>query len=220
MSVFAYGFTSIGSIAFMEFALFAYHNGKQADRGGVYFFGRMGFYTFMLTLAGLSQLLLGCYLLHNFGSGPLAGPVGVAVYVVSFPEIAILVGLVQTINGLWGLFRSIFNMAHWGPNDNSYPISILIQWFLMLTLQIMTQISYPPADTLAAAAPTVALISVGLNVMPAYLDHKMRNLPAVISEDYYGPEPEKAERESLKSVRESIVTGRKSTMVPSPEEKV
>jgi hypothetical protein len=202
----------------MEFALFAYQNGKQADRGGLYFFGRMSFYTFMLTMAGISQLLLGCYLLRNFGSGPFAGTVDVAFYVVSFPQISIVVGLVQTINGLWGLFRSIFNMAHWGPNDNSYPIAILIQWFLVLTLQILTQISYPPADTLAAAAPTVALISVGLNVMPAYLDYKMRNLSPVMTEDYYGPEPEKAERESLNSVRESIITRRKPVIISVPED--
>ena len=219
ISVVAYGFSSIGSIAFMEFSLFAYQNGKQADRGGLYFFGRMGFYTFMLTLAGLSQLLLGCYTFRNFGSGPLtAGPVGVAVYVVSFPEISIFVGLLQTINGLWGIFRSIFGMAHWGPNDNSYPFAILVQWVCMLVLQIMTQVSYPPGGTLAAAAPAIACLSLGLNVMPAFLDHKMRNLPSVILEDFYGPEPEKAERESLKTVRESIITGRKSLYVESVKE--
>ena len=199
----------------MEFALFAYQNGKQGERGGLYFFGRMSFYTFMLTLAGLSQLMLGCYLLHNFGSGPLtAGPVGVAVYVVSFPEISIFVGLVQLINGVWGMIRSIFGSAHWGPNDNSYPIAIGFQWVCMLVLQIMTQVSYPPAGTVAAAAPAIACLSLGLNVMPAFLDHKMRNLPAVITEDYYGPEPEKAERQSLKTVRESIIAGRTSMKVP------
>lgn len=221
MSVFAYGFTSIGSIAFMEFALFAYQNGKQAERGGLYFFGRMSFYTFMLTLAGLSQLMLGAYVLHNFGSGPLtAGPIGVAVYVVSFPEISIFVGLVQLINGLWGMVRSIFSMAHWGPNDNSYSIAIAFQWICMLVLQILVQVSYPPAGTVAAAAPAIACLSLGMNVMPAFLDYKMRNLPTVMTEDYYGPEPEKAERESIKSVRESIIANRSSVKVPVHENTV
>jgi len=39
---------------------------------------------------------------------------------------------------------------------------------------------------MAAAAPTFAAVSLGVNLMPAFLDHKMRTLPRFFSPDDYG----------------------------------
>ena len=59
MGVLAYGFTFVGSISFMQWALYAYQAGKPQDRSATYYRGRMTFYCGMLLLAGFVQLMLG-----------------------------------------------------------------------------------------------------------------------------------------------------------------
>ena len=138
----------------------------------------------MLALGGLVQLMLGAFCRVNFGLSILeAGPVRAAMLTVAYPTISIVVGFVQVLNGVWGIARSVG--YHRGPNDFIFQISLAVQWLVVLTAQCVAQIGYLPGGMLAAAAPTFAAISLGINLMPAFLDHKMRNLPRSFSADYY-----------------------------------
>ena len=187
ISVVAYGFTFVGSISFMLFSLFAYQTGKPESRNGKYYRGRMGFYCGMLFLAGLSQFVLGIYIHENFGGEDLEfGPIAVAMYVVSFPAISIFVGLIQIINALWGLARFL-NLAGVGESKESYKyqISMFVGWFLQFLLQAVTQVGYLPSGDASQAVAVITSLSVGLNLMPAYLDFKARNVPDEIKVGYY-----------------------------------
>lgn len=87
LAVMAYGTGFLGSVSFMEFSLMAYQSGKPGDRSAGYYRTRMTLYMFLLGLAGLTQFLLGVYVISDIGMGPLEAPVSVAVYVVHFPEV-------------------------------------------------------------------------------------------------------------------------------------
>ena len=187
LSVIAYGFTFVGSISFMLFSLYAYQNGKPESRNAAYYRGRMGFYCGMLLLAGIAQLVLGSYINTNFGGGELEfGPIAVAMYVVSFPAITIFVGLTQILNGIWGLARC-WKLKGFPESEDSYTyqISIFIGWFLQFVLQAVTQVGYLPGGDASQAVAIITSLSVGLNLMPAYLDFKAHTMPEVFKAGYY-----------------------------------
>jgi len=106
IGIMVYGFGFVGSMAFMVWSLHSYTINKTADRSGSYFRGRMKTYSLVLAIAGLVQFLLGCVCQARFDVNAEDGPIGVAFLVLSFPEIAVAVGLLQLLNGLWGLVRS------------------------------------------------------------------------------------------------------------------
>jgi hypothetical protein len=185
LAVLAYGPGFLGSLSFMEFSLFAYQSGKASDRPAAYYRARMNLYMFLLTMAGLSQFLLGIYTASVFGSGPLEPPIGVAVYVVHFPALCIIVGLVQLIMGIWGMARR-FGFLTGGAEDHSFQFGMALTWLLVLSTMIMTQVSWAPEGTLAPAAPTIATLTFGLQAIAAFLDFKARSTPEEISAEYYG----------------------------------
>ena len=53
-------------------------------------------------------------------------------------------------------------------------------------MMIMTQISWADGGALAPAAPTIATLTFGLHLLPAFMDFKARTTSEEISEDYYG----------------------------------
>jgi hypothetical protein len=183
LGIFSYGACFLGSLAFMSFALYAYQAGKPQDRSGSYFRGRLRTYSFLVFVAGLAQLLLGSYTLANFRAGPIVPPIDVAMFTVTFPEMSVFVGILYVINGIWGFYRAFRKPA---ANDNSYQISIAIQYFFTVVIMIVTQISYLPGDSLAAAAPSRACLTFGASLMPAFLDYKARSTPDDLPENYYG----------------------------------
>jgi hypothetical protein len=139
----------------------------------------------VLALAGVSQLLLGSYVLFQFGGGPLSPSVGVAMYRVYFPEISVAVGIVQLVVGYVGIARYL-NYLPAGPTDDEMQAAAFLGWFLQLVLQYIVPISYGSGDENAAALPSLALLSLGLNLLPAYLDYKMRTAPFYLTNEYYG----------------------------------
>lgn len=184
VAIATYGLAFVGSISFMVFCLHAYNAGKPEERSGSYFRGRLGFYSCILALGGLVQMMLGAYCRVAFDRTVLdEGPVGAAFLIVSYPAISIFVGLIQVVNGIWGIVRSLG--CHNGPNDAYYQILLAVQWVLVLSLQCIVQVGYLPGGELAAAAPSIAAVSLGINLMPAFLDHKMRSLPSQFDADYY-----------------------------------
>jgi hypothetical protein len=188
LGIASYGFAFFGQIGFMQFSLYTFYNAIPEDRNSGYFAGRLSFYSLVLCVAGISQLMLGSYLLTNFDmdDGKLPGGfIQVGVYTIHYPSMAMIVGGLQVINGLWGFARSL-DVAHGGPDDILFAWSMAFQWVVMLCVQIIVQIGFLPGNTLAAAAPMVAAMSFSLNMMPPYLDYKMRNTLADIPIDYYG----------------------------------
>jgi hypothetical protein len=185
LSLDSYATAFVGSFAFMAFSLYAYQTGKAADRSATYYRGRLIFYTVLVSLAGCSQLLLGSYVQARFGGGPLSPPVGVAMYIVHFPEINIFVGIIQLLTGIFGVFRR-YGKFNCGKDDHRYQIALFFTWMCMLSMQIITQVAFAPGGAIAPAAPTIACLSVGLCSLPAFLDYKMRTLPEDLPADYYG----------------------------------
>jgi hypothetical protein len=186
MGILGYGTGFLGSLAFIQFALFSYQNGTPQTRPGSYYRGRLGFYSFLLFLVGLSQLLLGIYTVRNFGQGPLEnGPIGVAMYLVFFPEISIFCGSLQLLVSIFGFARSV-GVADDGPDNHSYQTVALVSWICTVSMQILTQVAYAPGPAAAAMAPSVTMLTLGSNVLPAFLDFKMRTTPDEFPTDYYG----------------------------------
>jgi hypothetical protein len=191
LGILAYGMAFFGSLGFTKFALYAFDKNKPNARNADYYRSRLLCYTFLLVLAGMSQLLLGAYTITEYGTGPLEPPMRVAMYVISFPEISIVVGSIQMLVGYYGIARYLAYVPV-GPKDHQYQLLLLFQWICMVALQYLTQITYsndPSAgagNNAAASVPSLALLSVGLNVLPAFLDYKMRTIPTHISKEYYG----------------------------------
>lgn len=184
MAVLCYGFAFVGSLSFMTFCLHMYNTGEYQQRAAGYFKGRMGFYCGTLTLGGFVQLMLGAYLSANFSATTLdEGRIRAAMLIVNYPLVSVVIGAIQVIHGLWGFARSMG--FHNGPEDNLYQMSMAVQWVLVVCLQIVMQISYLPGGMMAAAAAGVTGVTFGLNMMPAFLDLKMRTTPEEFPEHYY-----------------------------------
>jgi hypothetical protein len=198
LAVITYAFSLVGGLAFFLFAMHAYVSGTPELRPGTYYRGRMLFYSGVLALAGLTQLLLGSYIQKNFteDSGKLAdGPIGVAVFVVNFPGMNIVIGAIQMLFGIWGMGRALkvtaLMIGKDDPDTSTYSknfqMAMFFAWFLQLVLQVITQIGYVPGTVLSEKASIVFCLSFGLNLMPAYLDYKMRSIPDTIDKvEYYG----------------------------------
>jgi len=189
LGVLCYGTFFVGSLAFMAFSIYAFQAGKPGDRASGYYLGRLSFYSLLLIIVGLAQLMLGSYVLSNFGSGPLPnGAISVAMFVVYFPEISVFVGLVYVLNGLFGLGR-YFSVLPSSPDNHTFQFSIGFQYLCTLVLMIITQFSLSPGAGYAAAAPSVACLTLGAHVLPAFLDYKARTTPDVLSSAYFGIAP-------------------------------
>jgi hypothetical protein len=188
LGIVAYGTGFLGSLAFTEFALYAFDVGKPTHRDARYFRGRLVFFSFVLALAGVSQLLLGSYVLFEIGSGPLSPPVEVAMYKVHYPEISVAVGSMQMIVGYIGIARYLSYLPV-GPDDHEMQGAALLVWFFQLVLQYIVQNSLGMEEDDAAALPSLALLSLGMNILPAYLDYRMRTTPHYLTNEYYGLSP-------------------------------
>ena len=139
-------------------------------------------YSSVLAVAGLVQFLLGAWCQGRLEMNVLGedGPVAVAFFIVTYPGISMYIGLLQMTNGVWGIVR-----AQDGENKNSngnrnvpiYQLSLGFQWINVLVLQDIVQIGYLPGGMLVHVAPFLACWSLGLTLMPAYLDHKMATSP-------------------------------------------
>ena len=184
--VFAYGFSFVGAIAFMQFSLYAFRSGNPHHRNASYFQSRLTLYTFFLFLSGLCQILLGSFATELTSSdGRIeGGAIRVAMFVVHFPYLTIALGIVQFINGFWGFVRS-FGVFVGDENDNSFQYSMAFQFVITLTCQFIVQISLLPEALLAPTIPSFAALSLGIHLMPAFLEYKMRTTPKEIYDDYY-----------------------------------
>lgn len=187
IGIFAYGLAFIGAIAFMQFALRAFRTGNPHHRNAAYYRSRLTLYSFLLFLAGMVQILVGSFAtkFNIIDNGRIAGGiVFTAMFVVQYPYLSIAVGIAQFLCGFWGFVRS-FGVFVGDENDNYFQYSIALLWLITLTCQDIVQISLLPGGMLAPAAPTFAALSLGLHLMPAFLEYKMRSTPEEMDEAYY-----------------------------------
>ena len=217
LAIIAYGFSFIGSISYTQFAFHAHLSGKAEQRSGNYYRKRGRLYSYLFFQAGLAQLLLGSYVLSKFGGGDLEnGPVTVAMLFVSFPGIAVFLGLIQVLLGLWGVARS-FQIGVFFERD--FATAMFAAWVLQVILHVLVQVGYVPGGGAVGAAPTITGFSVGLNLMPAYLDFKGRSLPAEISPEYYGETDSEvgSDANSISEIKNTVVVTEKAETAEDPE---
>jgi hypothetical protein len=177
----------IASLAFCQRALFVFAKGQPELRSRAFYQSRLVFFSVLMLMAGVSQLLIGVYLLMQYGSGAMPyGAVRVAMYVVYFPDIAIAVGGFQTLTAILGLLRAAGKFPH--PDNHIFQVAVILSWLGTLVGTTMIQIYYSgPRMMDATRAPTMVVLTMGLNVLPSFLDFKMRNLPFTYPEDFYDP---------------------------------
>ena len=111
LAVLGYGIGMVGSLAFMAFSLYAFQAGKPDARPANYYRGRLIFYCFCLFVSGISQMLLGTYIYTSIDVSPfsfvlLEHPLDIAMYTVSYPEVAVYVGAIQAWIALFGMTRA------------------------------------------------------------------------------------------------------------------
>jgi len=186
IALFGYAIGFIGSMSFCSFALYAYQKGKPDARGGKYYRGRLAFYSLLLLLAGGSQLALGAYILSQWGGGSFDanGVIGVAVYYVTYPEIAVVVGAVQSLNAFYGFARA-FGLVDVSKDNHWFQVTSLVTFFVYFILSVLVQLGLSPGAE--GMAPNLFLITFGTHIFPIFLDYKMRTTPDCMPDDFYGP---------------------------------
>lgn len=205
IAIMIYGFGFVGSVAFMVWSLHTYTTNNASDRSGSYFKGRMMTYSVFLAIGGLVQFLLGCWCSARFEVNTAEiGPVAVAFLIVSFPGISVYVGLLQLMNGVWGIARSMGIGLMENTSIPVFQLSIAFQWLSVIVLQNLVQIAYLPGGNAAAVVPFLACFSLGLNLMPAFLDHKSNTVPDTLPDDYYGEMMQSVGQEKVKDVEQDV----------------
>lgn len=114
-----------------------------------------------------------------------SGPIQIGFLLVNIPVITALIGVLQAIAGLWGFMRS-FGLFVKGRTDNRFQIAMMVLWVAQLILQCIVQSAYLPQDEGAGSASTVAGLSFALNIMPLYLDLKVRLTLKRLKPGYFG----------------------------------
>ena len=184
LGLITYGIGFFGSLAFVEFALYSFDTGKPTRLDARYYRRRLLLYSFVILIAGMSQILFGAYALFEFGGGRLSPPIGVAMYRVSFPAVTVAVGSIQMLVGYYGV-GSYLRLFPIGPDDNNFQAIAFGGWLLQLILQYIVQWGFAEGNEDPAALTSVALYSFGMNILPAFLDYKMRNTPYPLRDEYY-----------------------------------
>lgn len=128
-----------GAYALLVMALYAYQSGNPESRNAGYYRARLTFYSAVMAVAGLAQLMLGAYVLDKFGGGPLPAPIVVAMFLVWFPEINITVGSIYVLNGLYGMYRGMMK-----SKDSIFAFTMWTQLVCTLILMICVPTWWAP----------------------------------------------------------------------------
>lgn len=170
-----------GSYALLVMSIYEYQRGNPQSRNARYYRGRLAFYSAVMAIAGLAQLMLGAFVLNKYGGGPLKAPVVVAMFVVFFPEISVFVGLVFVVNGLWGIMRGMSK-----PNDHYFAFSMFFQYLCTQVMMVCTQTWWAPAAANNShAPPTLSALTLGVSLIPTFLDYLGRTMPEETTQEYY-----------------------------------
>ncbi|GKY99482.1 hypothetical protein MPSEU_000902400 [Mayamaea pseudoterrestris] len=185
IAIASYGFAMIGSVAFMGFSLYAFQIMKPQERDRDYYVSRAAIYSGALFLAGLSQFLMGIFIIEVYGMTLESGPIQVGFFLINLPLVTTLIGVIQTASGLWGFLRA-FGLFVKSRSDNRFQLAMGVVWVAQLILQCIVQSAYLPESKGAGFAASVAGLSFALNVMPFYLDYKVRMTLKRVKPAYFG----------------------------------
>mmetsp|Transcript_19495 Transcript_19495/g.28675 ORF Transcript_19495/g.28675 Transcript_19495/m.28675 type:complete len:636 (-) Transcript_19495:99-2006(-) len=181
----AYVGTFVGSLAFFQFSIYAYQVGRAVDRPSSYYKSRALYYNFLLLLAGSSLAISGVYILRRHDAGPLSPPINIAnIYVVTYPEMSIFVGVLQVVIAFTGFARCV--RLHRGFNtSHSFQVKCFLTWIFMVVIQILVQLGHDGSNTVDISGSTLGCLFLALIFMPAFLDFKMYETPKKITLDFY-----------------------------------
>ncbi|KAL3914682.1 MAG: hypothetical protein SGILL_006005 [Bacillariaceae sp.] len=172
-----------GSLSSIQFTLYAFQSGNPESRNKAYYQSRYIFYSTIFLLAGASQLLLGVYIMKEFGSGPLPRPISTAMYVVMYPEISIGVGALQASTALYGFVRASGVTAT--PTNHYYQCTIWFCWLVTIAGTAMAQVYSLPDGMGAGRAPSLVVLTLSLHLLLSFVDFKMRTIPHQFPLEYY-----------------------------------
>jgi hypothetical protein len=173
-----------GSLACVAFAIFAFQSGKPGLRNRSFYQTRLVFYSTVMLIAAASQVLLGAYVMKEYGTGPLPnGPIIVSMYVVLYPEVNLACGCVMVATALFGFARAAGVSAV--PDNHMFQAMAWFSWLVNVGGVAMFQIYALPEGVGIGRAPSLVMLMVGMFVLPAFLDYKMRTLPLKFPEGYY-----------------------------------
>jgi hypothetical protein len=145
-----------------------------------------------MLIAGICQFILGVFCAAKFGArGYRNGAVGVSVYVIHFPILNIITGLLQALLATWGIARSwgyATRTVEGARGDNTFQRAVWAFFIFQIIFQVVVQVGYAKGDLLAAAAPAIAATCLPMCLMPAFLDWKAQQSPESISADHFGGE--------------------------------
>ena len=204
-----------GSFALLATALYAYHSSTPESPEAVqkyyagYYRTRLMFYSAVMFVAGFVQMVLGAFVIHNFGNGPLPAPVTVAMFMVHFPEICVFVGLVYMANAVYGTYRGLTRQT-----DSYFAVTMWFQLLCTIILMVLVQCSFAPGNAMAQAIPTLGALTLGVSLTPMFLDSMARSMPEVVSFEYYFSSDKKAEESDLE---EALMAQTVQEEYPIPE---
>jgi hypothetical protein len=138
IAIASYGFAMIGSVTFMGFSLYAFQAMKPHDRDRDYYVSRAAIYSAALFLAGLSQFLIGIFIIEVYGKHSVCHLVTVRIHwhLLSKPLTSTAISScshssdrhdaeIWTHSG-WLPFDkySRYNYADWTPADSNRPLGL------------------------------------------------------------------------------------------------
>lgn len=184
-------FGMLGSISVLLGSLAKFQLGLGHERDGRYYGSRLAFYSWVLWLGGFAQTVIGVHLLRLHGAGPISDDgtsfYKVAMLVVTYPSMSIAVGVLQMMNGIWGILKR-YGLLVPAQDGGAFATSIWTGWLIQLVIQVIVQPSILPGAVAARFPPELAAFAFGMNFMPAYLDAKSNSLPNEIEPEYFGQE--------------------------------
>ncbi|CAM9561812.1 unnamed protein product [Phaeothamnion confervicola] len=189
MGVAAYAATLIGALTFFHFQFYRYITNQLSLYNSLYFTGRTWYYGSLLLLTGVGQLALGGFVIARYsdymldtGNGRLSAPIAIGLYAVSYPQISIVVGLIQILQGAAVWLRCARPAA--ADKDRVFPLFFVGAFLLTLVLQVYTQLGTIDMP-LPQASSAIGVYTIGLSIMPMYLVAKSSSTPMeVAAADY------------------------------------
>ena len=183
--------TLLGGLNLLTCNLCAFLQGPNClSRNRKFYKIRFVYYCILVIIGGVSQFGLGIYTATQFGHGPFEDAIHVSVFTIYFPSLAIVVGGVQLVVGVFGFGLSIGWFKMDDANDIRFQVASLASWIVTMVLQIIAQPSYASEDMYDAEGATYASVYLGFFLLPVWLAHHVRNTSEVVPPERFGFSPD------------------------------
>ena len=163
----ANGIALMGSLSYLNSIIFSIHSNMQEERKND---AELRMYSLALFLAGVSQFMIGGYLMttpaYEFGlqeHGPITAP----LFSIHNPALNLAFGTGQICNGVWGILRSTGT----GFGGGFYA-SMLAGWAVQVVTIFHAQRAND-TDAVASSAASFIVAATVLHLMPLMMDGMM-----------------------------------------------